>query len=295
MREFFNNIGSNIGIMDILDILIVTYVIYKILGFIKESRAQQLVKGVLVLVIVFFISDYLKLYTLYWVLKATFTLGMFALIVVFQPELRRGLEYMGRSKLVQTPFGTNNATADLEIAREIQTALTFFSRSKTGALLVFERNTPLKEIIDTGTKIDSTINSQILGNIFYEGAPLHDGAVVIKGGRIASAGCVLPLTSNKNLNPDLGTRHRAGIGVTEISDAMVLIVSEESGIISHAEDGKLHRRLTRDELAELLNEFYKSIEKKESRGIFSFFKMLKQSEITDESPKSEDVKKGANN
>lgn len=202
---------------------------------------------------------------------------------------------MGRSKLVQTPFGTNNATADLEIAREIQTALTFFSRSKTGALLVFERNTPLKEIIDTGTKIDSTINSQILGNIFYEGAPLHDGAVVIKGGRIASAGCVLPLTSNKNLNPDLGTRHRAGIGVTEISDAMVLIVSEESGIISHAEDGKLHRRLTRDELAELLNEFYKPIEKKESRGIFSFFKMLKQSEITDESPKSEDVKKGANN
>lgn len=295
MREFFNNIGSNIGIMDILDILIVTYVIYKILGFIKESRAQQLVKGVLVLVIVFFISDYLKLYTLYWVLKATFTLGMFALIVVFQPELRRGLEYMGRSKLVQTPFGTNNATADLEIAREIQTALTFFSRSKTGALLVFERNTPLKEIIDTGTKIDSTINSQILGNIFYEGAPLHDGAVVIKGGRIASAGCVLPLTSNKNLNPDLGTRHRAGIGVTEISDAMVLIVSEESGIISHAEDGKLHRRLTRDELTELLNEFYKPIEKKESRGIFSFFKMLKQSEITDESPKSEDVKKGANN
>lgn len=295
MREFFNNIGSNIGIMDILDILIVTYVIYKILGFIKESRAQQLVKGVLVLVIVFFISDYLKLYTLYWVLKATFTLGMFALIVVFQPELRRGLEYMGRSKLVQTPFGTNNATADLEIAREIQTALTFFSRSKTGALLVFERNTPLKEIIDTGTKIDSTINSQILGNIFYEGAPLHDGAVVIKGDRIASAGCVLPLTSNKNLNPDLGTRHRAGIGVTEISDAMVLIVSEESGIISHAEDGKLHRRLTRDELTELLNEFYKPIEKKESRGIFSFFKMLKQSEITDESPKSEDVKKGANN
>ena len=295
MREFFNNIGSNIGIMDILDILIVTYVIYKILGFIKESRAQQLVMGVLVLVVVFFISDYLKLYTLYWVLKATFTLGMFALIVVFQPELRRGLEYMGRSKLVQTPFGTNNATADLEIAREIQTALTFFSRSKTGALLVFERNTPLKEIIDTGTKIDSTINSQILGNIFYEGAPLHDGAVVIKGGRIASAGCVLPLTSNKNLNPDLGTRHRAGIGVTEISDAMVLIVSEESGIISHAEDGKLHRRLTRDELAELLNEFYKPIEKKESRGIFSFFKMLKQSEITDESPKSEDVKKGANN
>lgn len=314
MREFFDNIGSNIGITDILDILIVTYVIYRILGFIKESRAQQLVKGVLVLVVVFFISDYLKLYTLYWVLKATFTLGMFALVVVFQPELRRGLEYMGRSKLVQTPFGTSNATVDMEIAREIQTALTFFSRSKTGALLVFERNTPLKEIMDTGTSIDSTINSQILGNIFYEGAPLHDGAVVIKGGRIASAGCVLPLTSNKNLNPDLGTRHRAGIGITEVSDAMVLIVSEETGIISHAEGGRLHRRLTREELSELLNDFYKPIEDKENKGILSFFKFLKspenagddllKSEVVSKStnipksaniPKSEDIKKGADN
>lgn len=296
MREFFSNIGSNIGVTDILDILIVTYVIYKILGFIKESRAQQLVKGVLVLVIVFFISDYLKLYTLYWVLKATFTLGMFALIVVFQPELRRGLEYMGRSKLVQTPFGTNNATVDMEIAGEIQNALTFFSRSKTGALLVFERKTPLKDIMDTGTVVDSTINSQILGNIFYEGAPLHDGAVVIKGGRIASAGCVLPLTSNKNLNPDLGTRHRAGIGITEVSDAMVLIVSEETGIISHAEGGRLHRRLTREELTDLLNEFYKPVEDKETKSILNFFKFFKQSESdVEDIHKSEDVKKGANN
>ncbi len=291
MREFFNNIVSNIGLMDILDILIVTYVIYKILGFIKESRAQQLVKGVLVLVIVFFISDYLKLYTLYWVLKGTFTLGLFALIVVFQPELRRGLEYMGRSKLVQTPFGTNNATVDQEIAEEIQTAVTFFSRSKTGVLLVFERRTPLKEIMDTGTCVDASISSQMLGNIFYEGAPLHDGAVIIKGGRIAAAGCVLPLTANKNLNPDLGTRHRAGIGITEVSDAMVLIVSEETGIISKAENGRLHRRLTREEVGKLLSDFYQPMEKKESPSLKSLFDFASKSKEPDQTKK----KKGADN
>lgn len=289
MREFFNNIVSNIGIMDILDILIVTYVIYKILGFIKESRAQQLVKGVLVLVIVFFISDYLKLYTLYWVLKGTFTLGLFALIVVFQPELRRGLEYMGRSKLVQTPFGTNNATVDQEIAEQIQAAVTFFSRSKTGALLVFERRTPLKEIMDTGTCVDASISSQMLGNIFYEGAPLHDGAVIIKGGRIAAAGCVLPLTANKNLNPDLGTRHRAGIGITEVSDAMVLIVSEETGIISRAENGRLHRRLTREEVGKLLSDFYQPVEKKEAHPLKKLFDFASRSKEADQTM----IEKGA--
>lgn len=291
MSEFFDNIVSNIGIMDILDILIVTYVIYKILGFIKESRAQQLVKGVLVLVIVFFVSGYLKLYTLYWVLKGTFTLGLFALIVVFQPELRRGLEYMGRSKLVQTPFGTNNATVDQEIAEQIQTAITFFSRSKTGALLVFERRTPLKEIMDTGTRVDAEISSQMLGNIFYEGAPLHDGAVIVKGGRIAAAGCVLPLTANKNLNPDLGTRHRAGIGITEVSDAMVLIVSEETGIISKAENGRLYRRLSREEVANLLNNFYQPEEKKEQRPFRNLFDFTSKLKETDRKK----IKKGGDN
>ncbi|XVG96321.1 diadenylate cyclase CdaA [Eubacteriales bacterium KG127] len=272
MKEFIDNIISSIGITDVLDILIVTYVIYRILGFIKESRTQQLVKGVLVLVMVFFISDLFNLYTLHWILKGTFTLGVIALVVVFQPELRRGLEYMGRSKLVQTPFGTNNVRVDMHVAEEIQDAVTFFSRSKTGSLIVFERSTPLKDIMETGTYLDAAVSAQMLGNIFYEGAPLHDGAVVIKGGRIGAAGCVLPLTSNKNLNPDLGTRHRAGIGITENSDALVLIVSEETGIISKAEEGRLTRRLSREEVGSLLVDFYRPKEEADT----SFIRHIKE-------------------
>lgn len=272
MKEFIDNIISSVGITDVLDILIVTYVIYRILGFIKESRTQQLVKGVLVLVLVFFISDLLNLYTLHWILKGTFTLGVIALVVVFQPELRRGLEYMGRSKLVQAPFGTNNVRVDMHVAEEIQDAVTFFSRSKTGSLIVFERSTPLKDIMETGTYVDAAVSAQMLGNIFYEGAPLHDGAVVIKGGRIGAAGCVLPLTSNKNLNPDLGTRHRAGIGITENSDALVLIVSEETGIISKAEEGRLTRRLSREEVGALLVEFYRPKEEADT----SFIRHIKE-------------------
>ena len=213
MERFFDNIFSSIGINDIFDILIISFIVYKILGFIQETRAQQLVKGLLMLVAAFFLSDVLNLYALNWILRQTMTLGVIALVVVFQPELRRGLEYVGRSKIVKAPFGQ------------------------------LDRETSLTDIAETGTVIEADISAQLLGNIFYEGAPLHDGAVIIRGDQIFAAGCVLPLTENKDLNKSLGTRHRAGIGITENSDAIAMIVSEETGIISMAIDGKLTRFL----------------------------------------------------
>lgn len=256
MSNFFNNIVSDIGVSDIFDILIVAFVSYKILGFIHETRAQQLVKGLLILVAAFFISDILHLYTIHWILKSTMTIGVIALIVVFQPELRRGLEYIGRSKIVKAPFGQLDKDIAKKITDEFVKAIDMFSSTKTGALIILEKETPLTDIAETGTIINADVSSQLLGNIFYEGAPLHDGAVIIRGDKIYAAGCVLPLTGNKNLNKSLGTRHRAGIGITENSDAITLIVSEETGIISMARDGKLTRFLDTKAIEKMLLNMY---------------------------------------
>lgn len=243
MREIFSGIFSGVGITDAIDILIVAFVVYKILEFIKETRAEQLVKGLVVLIAVTFVSEVCHLYTLNWILTSTLALGVIALVIVFQPELRRGLEYVGRSKLVPNKFGQIDKERAKFITTEFVRAMESFSQTRTGALIVIERETALTDIIETGTVVDAEISAEMLGNIFYEGAPLHDGAVIIRGDRIRAAGCVLPLTQNKTLSKELGTRHRAGIGITENSDAIALIVSEETGIISMAIDGKLSRFL----------------------------------------------------
>lgn len=243
MQNFIDNVLSGVGITDIIDILIVTFVIYKVLGFIRETRAAQLVKGLLLLVAATFLSDLFNLYTLNWLLRGTMTVGVIALVIVFQPELRRALEYMGRSKLVSGNFGQVDKDKAKKITTEFIRAIESFSMDKTGALIIIEKETALNDIIETGTEVDAVISAELLGNIFYEGAPLHDGAVVIRGDRVNAAGCVLPLTQNKGLSKDLGTRHRAGIGITENSDAIAIIVSEETGIISMATDGKLSRFL----------------------------------------------------
>ncbi len=243
MKELVNNILTGIGIADVIDILIVAFVVYKILGFIRESRAGQLVKGLLILLAAFFASDIFQLYTLNWILKGTMTVGIIALIVVFQPELRRGLEYMGRSKLIRPVFGKVNKNKAKSISVEVAKAIENMSTTRTGALLVVERQTALTDICETGTILDANITSGLIETIFYEGSPLHDGALIIRGDKLYSAGCVLPLTESKSVSKALGTRHRAGIGITESSDAMVFIVSEETGIVSMAEDGKLDRFL----------------------------------------------------
>jgi diadenylate cyclase len=243
MSEIFNNIISGVGITDVIDICIVAYVIYKVLGFIRETRALQLVKGLLILVLVTVLSDKFNLYTLNWILRNTMTLGVIALVIVFQPELRRALEYVGRSKFITPQFAQMDKERVKVITAAIIKAVDYFSTNKVGALIIMERETILNDIAESGTKINAEISTELLGNIFYEGAPLHDGATIVRGDRIYAAGCVLPLTQSKTLSKDLGTRHRAGIGITENSDAIAIIVSEETGIISIAVDGKLSRFL----------------------------------------------------
>lgn len=243
MQNFFENVISGIGISDVIDILIVAFVVYKLLGLIKQTRAEQLIKGVVLLGIATFVTDILNFHTINWLLKGTVALGGIAILIIFQPELRRTLEYMGRSKFVKAPFGHMDKEQGKHIVNQIVKAIEIFSRDRVGALIVFEKETSLMDIIETGTVIDSEISEQLLGNIFYEGAPMHDGALIIRRGRAHAAGCVLPLTQDNSISKDLGTRHRAGIGITENSDAFVVIVSEESGIISTASEGKLSRFL----------------------------------------------------
>lgn len=241
MVEFFQNAFVGFRLIDVLDIVIVAYLVYKILGFIQETRAQQLVRGLVVLGIVFFLSDFLKLYLLNWLLRNFVTMGLFALIVLFQPELRRGLEQLGRRNIVSGQFRSLDKENAIEVVKEIVAAVDDFSATRTGALIVFERETMLNDIIETGTIVDARISVRLLGNLFYEGSPLHDGAVIIRGDRIHAASCVLPLTEKKNIGRNLGTRHRAGLGVSEVSDALVIVVSEETGVISVAEDGNFRR------------------------------------------------------
>ena len=260
MNQFFQNIVSNIGVNDVLDILIVAFLFYKLLGFIRETRAEQLAKGLLVLVLVALAASWLHLYTLQWILSNLVNVGLIAIVIIFQPELRRLLENLGRNKLISNFSGIDLEEAE-EITIEIREALHSMSKSRTGALIVFERETTLTDIIETGTLIQAGISREMIGNIFYEGAPLHDGALIVRGDKLWAAGCVLPLTEDKKLSKELGTRHRAGIGITENSDALVFIVSEETGIISKAEDGKLERNLNAARIDELLESIYIVTEK----------------------------------
>ncbi len=256
MQDFFHNIVSEIGVFDVIDILIVAFVIYKILGFIVKTRAVQILKGVLVLIVALIVSDVLDLYTLNWMCKGAVAMGAVAILVVFQPELRRALEYMGRGSFMRPAFAQENKEQVKRDVNQIVRAVDDFSADKVGALIVFEGQTLLEDIVETGTVLDATISEPLLGNIFYEGSPLHDGAAIIREGKVHAAGCVLPLTGSQEIGKNLGTRHRAGLGITEHSDALVLIVSEETGIISLARDGKMERYLDRKTVEKQLLDFY---------------------------------------
>ena len=276
MERFFENIVSGVGFTDILDIMIVTFIIYKLLDFIRETRAEQLAKGLLLLVVATLLSKVLQLYTLHWILSGVMTVGLIAVVVIFQPELRRGLEYLGRSKFSNVLSEVDKEEAKYMVGQLVE-AIDSMSVSRTGALIVIEREISLSDIVETGTVIDAVISAQMVGNIFYEGAPLHDGALIIRGNRLYAAGCVLPLTQNKNLNKELGTRHRAGIGITENSDALVIIVSEETGIISVAQNGKLTRFLDVKKIEKsLLNLYLEESKRTVGEKISSVLKGIKQ-------------------
>jgi len=247
----------NIGIRDIIDMSIVAFVFYKLFMLIRETRAEQLIKGLLVLLIATKVSEWSRLYVTNWILKNTMTLGMIALLIVFQPELRRALEYIGRSKFL-TKSIVEIADEDLnKKIDEIVEAITYLSRHKIGALVVLERETGMGDVIETGTPIRGEISTGLLINIFIPNTPLHDGAVIIRKDKIMAAGCVLPLSENPNLSKELGTRHRAGIGITERSDAVAVMASEETGAISAAIDGKISRYLDGKTLKRILRNAYK--------------------------------------
>ena len=272
MIDFFQSTLSGFRPTDAVDIAIVAYIVYKVLGFIQETRAQQLVRGLILLVVAFFLSDFFKLYLLNWLLKSIVTMGVFALVVLFQPELRRGLEQIGRRNFVGNSFRSLDKDHAIQVVNELVAAIDDFSATRTGALIVIERETMLNDIIETGAIVDAVISVRLLGNLFYEGSPLHDGAVIIRGDRIYAASCVLPLTQKKNIGRNLGTRHRAGLGLSEVSDALVIVVSEETGVISVAEDGTFRRFMDLKSIEKMLLNVYLPKEETYRERIARFFR-----------------------
>lgn len=242
----------NVELRDIVDIVIMSYVFYRLILIIRGTRAEQLVKGLVVLLLAMVLSDQLGLDTLHWTLRQTMTIGLIAIPIVFQPELRRALEHLGRGKIFKSTYWT---AQDFEnLLDELTKAIPVLVKRRIGALIVMERSTGLKEWVETGIAVDGTVSAELLVNIFFPRSPLHDGAVIIQGNQIVAAGCYLPLTEDPGLSKELGTRHRAGIGITEHSDAVAIIISEETGIISIAHDGVLTRYLDDHKLRNILTD-----------------------------------------
>lgn len=262
LKSFF----QVLKLTDIIDIFLVAVILYQLIKVIKETRAIQLLKGIAIIFLILQISTWAHLTTLTYLLSNVVQVGMFAIVVVFQPELRNLLEKMGRSKAGKLIDMAVGKSQDVNFAvNEIVRAATNMSVTKTGALIVIERETKLGDVIKTGTLIDAEVSTALLENIFFPNTPLHDGAVIIRGDRIYTAGCFLPLTSNSNLSRELGTRHRAALGISEASDALVLVVSEETGKISIALNGSLTRNLTETTLKTALN---KALTKKPEKSRF---------------------------
>ncbi len=251
---FFWNILNRPEIKDWVDILIVAYLIYKLLLLTRETRASQVLKGLGVLFVASWVSNFFDLSAFNWILTSVVNNTALVLLILFQPELRRALEQIGRGAKLDRSQVTPDESA--RIVSELTQALLSLSRRRVGALVVFEQKTGLKDIADTGMAIDATISGALLINIFEPNTPLHDGAVIVRGTRIVAAACVLTLSDASNISRDLGTRHRAGLGISESTDAVVLIVSEETGIISMAQAGKLTRHLDAEALGRVLSDLY---------------------------------------
>ena len=269
-----------IRITDIIDMAIIAYIIYRLLLLTKKSRSGQVLKGIVLVLLALAVAYYCRLYVLYYILRGAVEIGFLALIVLFQPEIRRFLEQVGNKgfgKLLSPQAKTSQT--ERAILQTVE-AFSSMSRDRIGALVVFERMTILDECVKSGTIVDAEVSSELLKNIFWPKAPLHDGAVIIRDSRVLSAGCVLPLTGNLTVSRDLGTRHRAGIGVSEHSDAVVAIVSEETGAISVAVGGMLKRHLSLDTLERLLRNELIPAEEESSRkrSIKDFLRRKKRGE-----------------
>lgn len=278
--EWMVSIAMNFQFKDAVDIIIVAFLIYGVVKLVRETRAGQLVKGFFLLVILFIISSYFNLVMVSRVLAYFFQFAFVAILIVFQPEIRKALEQVGRNNVGQSiaavVTGRDRSYDRAQIRKAINAVVDgvgILQQLKMGALIVFERKTKLGDIIETGTQINCEPSGQIVGNIFFNKAPLHDGAMIIRDGMIHAAGCILPLTKNTSVSAELGTRHRAALGVSEESDAVVVVVSEETGQISVAVNGVLARRFTRDTLRDVLEGYL--IPQEEASTVRRKFDVLK--------------------
>ncbi len=277
-ERMFSNFGM-IAITDIIDIAIMAFLIYKFIELVRSTNSGKVAKGIIFVLVALVASGVCHLYTVNWLLNRAVEVGVLALVILFQPELRKLLEQVGSSRLGKMFSGGRTAASDELDSAITQTVEAYaeLSKSKTGALMVFERNNMLDDAIRTGTKLDTVVNSELLKNIFWNKAPLHDGAVIVRDGRIVGAGCMLPMSGNVNLSKELGMRHRAGIGASEQTDAVVAIVSEETGSISVAVGGMLKRHLAPETLERLLRNELMPEKKEEDASVFNKLSALFQS------------------
>ena len=256
IQNFFQNLLyqiPKIGISDIIDILVVSFLIYTVLRLVRSSSAARVAWTVLVLLIATWLTSVFDLYACNWILNKILELGFISLVVIFQPEIRRAMERFGGKFFLNLVDPASKKSVEESTIEATVSACEIMSKERVGVLLIFERSVSLEEYFKTGTLIDAKVTEQLLRNLFFPKASLHDGAVIVRGGRIAAAGCVMPLSENTHLSSDLGTRHRAGIGTSEVSDAVVVIVSEETGTISVAIGGMLKRHLAPQTLEKLLS------------------------------------------
>ena len=274
MQDFITIILNSLRSMSftaVIDILVVAFIFYKGYMLIKETRAEQLLKGIAFIVILIPISSILNLSMLYFILSKTLTIGIISVVIIFQPEIRRALEHLGRSAFEDKRGFAGEKQRNIYVS-EIVTAVSNLAETKTGALIAIEQGTGLGEIISSGTKLDANITANLLENIFVVNTPLHDGATIIGRDKIIAAGCVLPLTNNQEINKKLGTRHRAAIGLSEISDALIIVVSEETGVISLAINGRLTRHYDKERLRNIL---LKIMEHRENKNVKTAGKKVK--------------------
>ena len=266
---------QTIRFTDILDVAVIAYLVYRLMLFASRSSTANVAKAILVLVVALWVSDVCQLHVVNFILGRALELGFLALVVIFQPELRRLLEQLGSNKLKHL-FMREEAATEIETAiDQTVAAYTALSKDKVGALMVFERKNLLDDAIATGTALDCSVNAELLKNLFWNKAPLHDGAVIVRGGRVVGAGCMLPLSGNVNLSRDLGMRHRAGIGVSERTDAVVAIVSEETGAISVAVGGMLKRHLAPETLERLLRNELIAVEETDKAKLLLPWRLFK--------------------
>lgn len=266
----------SITLPDVIDIAVVAFLIYQALKLVRETSSARIVRGVIVLLIAMWASSILQLVMLNYLFQMILTWGIFVLAIVFQPELRRMLERVGKSKISTLMLRKETISVEEHAIAEIVAACSEMSWSRTGALIIFERKESLNEIVKSGTVFNADVKDELIRNIFYEGAPLHDGAMIIKDGKIHAAGCVLPLSQNRNLAKELGTRHRAAVGMSENADSVSLVVSEETGSISIAIDGELQRHLVPEQLEEILRAELLPQKEEEEEQLSWFEKILKK-------------------